>query len=331
MIRYNSKQKAIYVIFNGTENWSVDWDNPDAPYELDSHGLIAAPEETLEAFAARIDELLRTRARFDLCADDRSGAESLEAEIGFKVGTVEPIGTEIIAEAAEKTEKLFGFRADWVPAFFPTRGLGLLWGGCTVITDSGFPVFFLRRGFRSKPKWFIYRRDELLAHELCHAVRGCLEDEPYEEHFAYMTSDSAFRRWTGNCFRREWDAIAFLIPVVLLLAVQVVVYTGLLNLPLLPFWILAFAFPAFLIVRNIPDRRMFFAARSKLEKNGFANPDAALFRMTAEEIRTLARTPDDRIDNYLENKSNTELRWQILIHRFQHPTTETSHENSFPE
>ena len=316
------------MLFIGTENWSVDWDDPNTPYELDSHGLLAAPGETLESFAARIDELLRTRARFDLCTDERGGSESLEAEIGFKVGAVEPIGTEIIAEAADKTEKLFGFRADWVPAFFPTRGLGLLWGGCTVITDSGFPVFFLRRGFRS---WFIYRRDELLAHELCHAVRGCLEDEPYEEHFAYMTSDSAFRRWTGNCFRREWDAIAFLIPVVLLLVAQIVVYTGLLRLPIWPFWILAFAFPAFLIARNIPDRRTFFAARSKLEKNGFANPDAAVFRMTADEIRTLARTPDDEIENYLENKANTELRWQILIHRFQHQTMETPHENSIPE
>jgi len=319
------------VIFNGTDSWSVDWDNPDTPYELDSHGLIAAPGESLEAFAARIDELLRTRARFDLCTDERAGVESLEAEVGFKVGAVEPIGTELIAEAADKTERLFGFRADWVPAFFPTRGLGLLWGGCTVITDSGFPVFFLRRGFRAKPKWFIYRRDELLAHELCHAVRGCLEDEPYEEHFAYMTSDSAFRRWSGNCFRREWDAIAFLIPVVLLLAAQIVVYTGLLNLPLLPFWIIAFAFPAFLIVRNIPERRTYFAARAKLEKAGFTNPDAALFRMTSEEIRALARIPDDRLESYLEDKSAAELRWQILIHRFQHPQTETPHENSIPE
>ena len=319
------------MIINGTENWTVDWDNPSAPYELDSHGLIAAPGETLESFAARVDELLRTRARFDLCTGDPAGAKSLEAEVGFKVGDIEPIDAGIVSEAAEKTENLFGFRADWVPAFFPTRGLGLLWGGCTVITDSGFPVFFLRRGFRTKPKWFIYRRDELLAHELCHAVRGCLEDEPYEEHFAYMTSDSAFRRWTGNCFRREWDAIAFLIPVVLLLAVQVVVYTGLLNLPLWPFWIFAFAFPAFLIVRNIPDRRRFFAARRKLERSGFEKPDAALFRMTTDEIRTLARTPDDEMEAFLENKSGAELRWQILIQRFHTRKTETPHENSIPE
>ena len=318
------------MIINGTDPWSVDWDDPNAPYELDSHGLLAAPGETLESFAARIDDLLRTRARFDLCGGQADSSQ-IEAEVGFKVGRVEPMDAEIISEAGDKTARLFGFRADWVPAFFPSRGLGLLWGGCTVITESGFPVFFLRRGFRNKQKWLLYRRDELLAHELCHAVRGCLEDETYEEHFAYMTSASAFRRWSGNCFRREWDAIAFLIPVVLLLAVQIVVYTGVLDLPLWPFWIFAFAFPAFLIARNIPERRIFFAARGKLERNGFANPDAALFRMTAEEIRTIASTPDNRLEAFFQTKSEAELRWQILLQRFQHPQTETSHEDSFPE
>ena len=319
------------VFFNSADPWTVDWDDPSAPYELDSHGLIAAPGETLESFAARIDELLRTRARFDLCTDDRGGSGALEAEVGFKVGTVAPMDAAIIAEAADRTESLFGFRADWVPAFFPSRGLGLLWGGCTVVTESGFPVFFLRRGFRDRPKWFIYRRDELLAHELCHAVRGCLEDETYEEHFAYMTSGSVFRRWTGNCFRREWDAIVFLIPVVLLLVVQFIVYAGVLNLPLWPFWILAFAYPAFLVARNIPERRTFFTAREKLMYCGFAKPDAALFRMTTDEIRALARTPDGQLEDYFRDRSAAELRWQILVHRFRHPQTETAHENSCPE
>ena len=146
-----------------------------------------------------------------------------------------------------------------------------------------------------------------------------------------MTSDSAFRRWSGNCFRREWDAIAFLIPVVLLLVAQIVVYTDILKLPLWPFWLIAFAFPAFLIVRNIPERHTYFAARAKLEKNGFANADAALFRMTSDEIRAIARTPGNEIETFLQERSGAELRWQILIHRFQHRQTELPHENSIPE
>ena len=123
----------------------------------------------------------------------------------------------------------------------------------------------------------------------------------------------------------------FVPEVVFELVVQIVVYTGLLNLPLWPFWIIAFAFPVFLVVRNIPDRRTFFAARAKLEKNGFANADAALFRMTSDEIRTLARIPDDEIETFLQERSGAELRWQILIHRFQHRQTEPAHENSIPE
>ena len=53
--------------------------------------------------------------------------------------------------------------------------------------------------------------------------------------------------------------------------------------------------------------------------------------MTAYEIRALARTPDDQLESFLQDKSDAELRWQILIHRFQHPQTEMTHENSLPE
>ena len=53
--------------------------------------------------------------------------------------------------------------------------------------------------------------------------------------------------------------------------------------------------------------------------------------MTANEIRTLARTPDDRIEAFLQERSGAELRWQILIQRFQHPQTEPPHEDSIPE
>ena len=56
------------MLFRETDHASVDWDNPDAPVVLDSHGLLAAPGETLESYAERIDELLLTRARFDASA-----------------------------------------------------------------------------------------------------------------------------------------------------------------------------------------------------------------------------------------------------------------------
>ena len=63
------RPKGLFtMLFRETDHASVDWDNPDAPVVLDSHGLLAAPGETLESYAERIDELFLTRARFDASA-----------------------------------------------------------------------------------------------------------------------------------------------------------------------------------------------------------------------------------------------------------------------
>ena len=53
--------------------------------------------------------------------------------------------------------------------------------------------------------------------------------------------------------------------------------------------------------------------------------------MTSDEIRTIGRMTDGRTEAYLRKQSAAELRWQILIHRFQHHPTEPTHENSSPE
>ena len=47
--------------------------------------------------------------------------------------------------------------------------------------------------------------------------------------------------------------------------------------------------------------------------------------------RPVAIIPDDQMEQYFREKSAAELRWQILIHRFQHHPTEPPHENSSPE
>lgn len=282
--------------------------------ELDAAGFIAAPGENEASFRARADQMRRKCA--ELAGKPEDGIE-MSRIVEFNVGEIEPINRSALDDAAGLTEPLFGFRADWVPAFFPRKGLGLLWGGCTVETEDGVPVFFLRRSFRNRRKWFIYGRAELLAHELCHAVRGCLKDEPYEEHFAYMTSSSAFRRWTGNCFRHDWDAIAFTVPVFLLLIMQLIVFTGVAQFPLWPFWILAFVFPAFLLGRNIPERRTYFRARHKLSGIGFEKTEAALFRMTSPEIRKIASMDEADLKKWVAGNAEKELRWRMITARFQ--------------
>ena len=90
-------------------------------------------------------------------------------------------------------------------------------------------------------------------------MRQPLRDVPLEEFFAYRTSPSPFRRYLGNCFIRDYDALLFVIPVFILLGSVLLQSFWLPALPVWPFWIVALAYPAYLLFRNA---RSFFAARN---------------------------------------------------------------------
>lgn len=281
---------------------------------LDHSGFFPAGDEDAAAFLQRVERLHSVAAETEQLPTN--GVE-LGKIVGFSVGEVSRMSKEIKDEAAEITMPLFAFRSDWVPAFFPKKGIGMLWGGCTVETESGNPIFFLRNSFAKRKRWFIYNRSELLAHELCHAVRGVLHDNEYEEHFAYMTSSSAFRRWMGNCFQHEWDAIVFTAPVFLLLLAQILIFSGVLKWPIYPFWILAMIWPIFLVVRNIHSRNIYFRTYHKLEAAGFSQVQAVMFRMTSEEIHMFSRLSADELRAKLDSLSRQELRWRIITSLFQ--------------
>ena len=211
------------------------------------------------------------------------------------------------------------FSVAWVPGFFLSKSLGLLWGGCAfTMPDSLFSVFLIRRSFSAQKKWFIYRRDELLAHELCHAARGPLRDMIYEEHFAYMTAPSRVRRYMGNCFRTKWDAMIFLVPVLVLLTAQSIESFTRYKYDIWPFWIAALAGPALLLIRNQLCRNVYFKAVKTLKKAGIKNPKAVLFRCTVSEIKEITkyRKRLDSLKLYFKNKSGSELRWKVIMARF---------------
>ncbi len=262
----------------------IDWNDDALPLTLDRMGFLAAPGEDRAACLARVRSVLQARDELLNRQDD------MESLVGFRTGTVVPMEEEGRSAAMERTDRLYGFRADWIPAFYPEKGLGALWGGCAAETESGCPVFFLRKEFRNKKRMLIYGKDELLAHELCHAVRGALNDPVPEELFAYGTSDNAFRRIAGDCFRSETDALLFLLPSMILLLIQMLVSLNLLSVPVWPFWIAVVLFPAFLILRSVAGRLVLRKAKRRLAAMGFCNADAVLFRMTFSEIKQLAKT-----------------------------------------
>jgi len=282
---------------------------------LDSQGFLAAPGEDEAAYAARLGS---EEAKIRNFREQLNREKVLEPYQGLVVDSHSEISPEILQEAAEITRNAYGFEIGWVPGFFPVKGLGLLWGGCSIGSYEDLPaLFIIRRSFERKKHFFIYSREELTSHELCHVARSPVNDPVYEEHFAYAISRSALRRYSGNCFKSEKDALFFLLPVFLLLAVQILRTFYRPDIPAWPFWILAFVWPVWLLLANSRARKRYFRAEDALRPYS-AMPQAVLFRCNAAEIDAFADAADDpeSVRKLLESKKNSDLRWKIIYHRF---------------
>lgn len=282
---------------------------------LDSGGLLIAPGEDIDVYKKRIAGLLRFR---DQVENDLSSNGNFELDKDFILPQENRIPDEIINEAAQITEPLYAFSVRWVPGFFLSQSLGLLWGGCSFTeTGSDVNVFLIRGSFALKPRWFIYRRDELIAHELCHAARNVMEDEPYEEYFAYQTSPFKGRRYLGACFRTRLDALLFLGPVMLLLIAEITRTVSNWYYPIYPFWLAAMFYPFFLLLRNQFERSLVKIAEKKLRRAGIARPQAILFRSVSAEIHRFAMMEStDKIIPYINQLAANELRWRLIKYRF---------------
>ncbi|MDR0933160.1 MAG: hypothetical protein LBM70_09115 [Victivallales bacterium] len=280
---------------------------------LDTAGFLPGVGESIADFEERIRAVIDAQREFE---EELSANGEVTVFGEFLLKASERIPAEIIAEADELTEKLYAFRSDHVPGFFLSRNIGPLWGGCMVSdTELPFSFFLIRGAFRKRPRWFLYNRKELLSHELCHWMRQSLHDVPLEEFFAYRTSPSRLRRYIGNCFIRDRDALLFVIPVFVLLGAVLIQSFYLPSFWVWPFWIMALSYPGYLFFRNAKARHWVFKAEKKLRLFGVQTPLPVLFRATTPEIREIGELADiESFRAYLDSKD--ELRWQIIRHRF---------------
>lgn len=283
--------------------------------ELDSAGFLAGPEESSENYRERVLKLFAALDEFNRDIAENGYTDVLES-ISLKAS--DRINGEILHEASEITRRHYDFSINWVPGFFLTEKLGLLWGGCAISFDeTQLSVFIIRASFANQKKWLLYRRDELLSHELCHIARMPLADKLYEEFFAYRLSPSGFRRYFGSCFRTQADSIIFILPIFLLLIAQVLITLDIVRLPIYPFWILAAGFPAFLIVKNHILRNIAFRAKNKLADFGIIKPLAVLFRCLAGEIHEISKMKSgSEFLSWAKDKEKSEMRWKIINYKY---------------
>jgi len=285
--------------------------------ELDALGLILAPGEDTSAYKDRIEKLLNTINNFD---KDIAEKKHLDLFDCIKLDEERRIPSDIIDEAGEINSKYYSFKINWVPGFFMKKSLGFLWGGCAItFPDNNLSIFLIRSNFSQKKKWLFYKRDELLAHELCHIARAPVKDFIYEEFFAYRISPSGLRRYLGNCFRSSYDAVCFITPFFLLLTAQIIqTFTSFTQLPVYPFWVITGIYPLFLLIRNQIARNYYFHAEANLKKAGIPTALQILFRCSKSEIQTIAAFSKDilGLKEWLAKQANTHLRWQVIYERF---------------
>lgn len=294
--------------------------------DLDKQGFIFAPQETIEAYLQRVQQLgqnykeindsLQKEHIFSVYDKDRGG----ESKPLITFENEDLIPNFQYQEASIITDKKYAFTIDWIVGFYQNSGI-LFGGGTYFFPEQQLSIFVINNAFKTKKKWFIYSRNELLAHELCHVARCGFDELIYEEHFAYQTS-------LKNPFRRNWGGIVYstkdtlfcicaIFAMVFIQAVKVFnypnfsKYIGIEYVPLL--------FIVWLIIRHMTARNTLKKARQILKSNYCLNADAVLFRMSDNEIKTLAKLKEKEHAAFFDKFAkivSCNWRFQIMKTRF---------------
>ena len=207
------------------------------------------------------------------------------------------------APSSRLAKKLFDIEADWVTLHYNDRRLRLWEGGCTWVEPEKVTIQ-LRKAFETQNSYFGYARDEIIAHELVHVVRGSFEEPIFEEILAYQTSPSSFRRFLGPIFRSSKESTFFLGALFLAgicALFQPYVYLG------VPLLISAG------VLRLLRARRFFKQTQKRLATLvGMEKTLAVMLRLTDREIIRFSKMEKEQIVSYAVKMSRSHLRWQQI-------------------
>jgi len=184
--------------------------------------------------------------------------------------------------AHQRVKDLFGKAPDWVPIHISSKGLPF-WEGAALWIEE-------EEGRRTCQiqikKSLFYSQEEMLAHEMVHAMRILFDEPKFEEILAYQTSKSRFRRYFGPLFSSPCESKVFIW--VLLLS-----WIGFIGAEFLDFsWgALFFALPfcvlSWSLFRLRKAQKIFAAAVQNLKKYT-PQPLSILLCLTDQEIEQCA-------------------------------------------
>lgn len=257
--------------------------------EIVKEGFLPGPFEKEEDFFKRV-----------------TYCKGLKNTLGF-----DEVPPSILPKPLALTRKLFGIEPYWIPINFSNHQLPLWVGGCAWIfqntkeTPTG-AFIQLRQSLKDYSSLYLYKREELISHELSHVGRMLFEEPKYEEIFAYKTSPNRFRRFLGPIFSQGWEMLCFSILVMFVFMADICAlwwggwesYLALLPLKLLPLaW-----FSWMLWKLTLKQLRI-----NKLEKR---YPLKFLYGLTDLEIDSFVKMTDQQVKEYARQQAC--LRWKYL-------------------
>lgn len=173
---------------------------------------------------------------------------------------------------------LFSFTPHCLPAFYSNRSLTPWQGAAAWVEHGKIIAIQLRNAFKKGSFLGIYDRGEILSHEAVHAARSAFPKDRWDEYFAYMTSEKAWRRVLGPIVQSPWEVWPFLLFCIAgalfpLVFIGAAIWTG------------------FGFYRLAQGHRILRKASESLSSEGYSDKQvrAILFRLTDAEIQRLSR------------------------------------------
>ena len=208
-------------------------------------------------------------------------------------------------------EKKFGCAPDWIDVRTHSKGLSPWEGAATWIeeSDAGRTCWVqLKDSFLTR----LYAKDEVIAHEMVHAVRFMFDENRFAEILAYQTSSSRFRRYFGPLFTHSKESKWL----VAMIAISWFIYTAEVVFDLRFFGESVLFAPLLVIglasLRLRRSQTLFSSALRNLEKAIRAAPLPLALRLTDKESEFFAHSIPEEIRAFAISEQEKSLRWRQL-------------------
>lgn len=275
--------------------------------EWNRRGLIPGPDESEDTYLERVNHCLHLR-------------EKLQLDPDFVQATTD----EVLKQPLVQSRCFYDSAPDWIPIVFGNKHLAPWHGGCAWIfqmqENGPLGAFIqLRKAFLKAKRYLgLYRRDELMTHELAHVGRMAFEEPVYEEILSYQSSDSWLAKNFGAILESSVESMIFVLTLALILAIDIV--TLFYDQPSPAFWM--FLLPIGMVCYGtwrLWRKKRRFAKCKFLFHQALQDPQkvqGVIYRLTDKEINAFSQMNLQQMLTYVKDQKERSLRWRVIYNAY---------------